>query len=125
MISSGGGLFPPLPHLLEQRPRREVVSLARVQSDEACLVQPLPQSHFHLEVMVDVEDHWVVVPVVVVVRVLLVVWGHEAVDAHLHQQNTHTHRVRMKPSQGSGSGLSTLSQVWSAASSITAPVDGR
>lgn len=69
----------------------QVPSLAHVQSDEARLVQPLPQSHLHLEVMVDVEDHWMVVPVVVVVRVLHVVWGHEAIHAHLQQQNTHTH----------------------------------
>lgn len=72
----------------------ELASLAHVELDEACLVQPLPQSLFHLEVMVDVEDHWVVVLVVVVVRVLHVVWGHEAVHAHL-RHNTHTH-IRMK-----------------------------
>lgn len=66
-------------------------SPAHVQSDEACLVQPLPQSHFQPEVMVDIEADWMVVVVVVVVRVLYVVWGHEAVCAHL-QQHTHTQR---------------------------------
>lgn len=67
------------------------MSLAHVEADEARLVQPLPQSHLHLEVVVDVEHHRMVALVVVVVRVLLVVWGHEAVCAHLHQQNTNTH----------------------------------
>lgn len=67
-----------------------MMSLAHVEADEACLVQPLPQSHLHLEVMVDVEHHRMVVLVVVMVRVLPVVWGHEAVRAHLDQPNTHT-----------------------------------
>lgn len=64
-------------------------SLVHVQSYEAGLVQLLPQRHLHPQVMVDVEAHRVVGAVVVVVRVVLIVWGHEAVCAHLHQQRRH------------------------------------
>ncbi len=52
-------------------------------------MQLLPQSHFHAQVVVDVEAHWVIVAVVVVVRVVLIVRGHEAVCIHLHQQRKH------------------------------------
>lgn len=61
----------------------DVNSLVHVESYEARLVQLLPQSHFHAQVVVDVEAHRVVGAVVVVVRVVLIVWGHEAVRAHL------------------------------------------
>lgn len=61
-------------------------SLVHVESYEAGLVQLLPQSHLQPQVVVDVEAHRVVGAVVVVVRVVLIVWGHEAICAHLHQQ---------------------------------------
>lgn len=54
-----------------------------VQPDEARLVQLLPQTHFHPQVVVDVEAHLMVAGVVVVVRVVLIVRGHEAVRVHL------------------------------------------
>lgn len=60
-----------------------------VQSYEARLVQLLPQSHFHTQVVVDEEAHWMIAVVVVVVRVVVIVWGHEAVRTHLHQQRKH------------------------------------
>lgn len=55
-------------------------------------MQLLPQSHLHPQVVVDEEAHRMVGVVVVVVRVVLVVWGHEAVCAHLHQQRRHKSR---------------------------------
>lgn len=58
-------------------------SLVHVQLYETSLVQLLPQAHFHTQVVVDEEAHWVVAGVVVVVRVVLIVRGHEAVCAHL------------------------------------------
>lgn len=61
----------------------DVNSLVHVESYEARLVQLLPQIHFHAQVVVGVEAHRVVGVVVVVVRVVLIVWGHEAVRAHL------------------------------------------
>lgn len=64
-------------------------SLVHVQPYEARLVQLLPQSHLHPQVVVDEEAHRMVAAVVVVVRVVLIVWGHEAVRAHLHQQRKH------------------------------------
>lgn len=59
-------------------------SLACVQPYEARLVQPLPQNHFHPQVVVDKEAHGMVAPVIVVVGVFLIIRGHEAVRAHLH-----------------------------------------
>lgn len=58
-------------------------SLVHVELYEPRLVQLLPQSHFHTQVVVDEEAHRVVASVVVVVRVVLIVRGHEAVCAHL------------------------------------------
>lgn len=49
-------------------------------------MQPLPQVHLHAQVMVDIEAHRVVFAVKVVVRVVIVVGGHEAIGAHLHHK---------------------------------------
>lgn len=57
--------------------------VAHVEPYQACFVQLLPQIHLHPKVVVGVEGHWPVGGVKVVVRVVLVVGGHEAVRAHL------------------------------------------
>lgn len=49
-------------------------------------MQPLPQVHLHAHVVVDVEDDRVEALVVVMVRIALVVWGHEAIGAHLRHE---------------------------------------
>lgn len=56
---------------------------AHVELDESRLVQLLPQLHLQPKVVVEVEAHLVICAVEVVVRVVHVVGGHEAVRAHL------------------------------------------
>lgn len=74
------------------RRRFHLSSLVQVESYEAGLVQPLPQTQLHAQVVVGEETHPVVHFVVVVVRILLIVGGHEAVGAHLHRQTDRRHK---------------------------------
>lgn len=60
-------------------------------------MQLLPQVHLHAQVMVDKEAHWVVAAVKVVVRVVTVVGGHEAIGAHLHHKTKKNYSQNMKP----------------------------
>lgn len=75
-----------------------------VERDEACLVELLPQCHLHLQVMVDEETHRVISAVIVVVRVVFIVWSHEAVRAHLFSTCTQTESERERQERGGGIG---------------------
>lgn len=50
-------------------------------------MQLLPQIHLHTQVVVGEEAHRVIVFVVIVVRVFLVVWCHEAVRTYLESKD--------------------------------------
>lgn len=57
--------------------------LAHVQSNEFALMQLLPELQLQEEVVVGVELHSLEGPIVIVVGVLLVIGGHEAIGADL------------------------------------------
>lgn len=59
--------------------------VAHVEPYEARLVQLLPQIHLHVQVVVGVKAHRLIASVVIMVRVALVVRGHEAVRADLQK----------------------------------------
>lgn len=61
-------------------------SLPHVEIDEASLVQLLPHLQLQLHVVVDVEDQAMEALVVVVVRVVLIIGGDEAIRIHLEAQ---------------------------------------
>lgn len=50
-------------------------------------MQLLPQVHLHAQVVVGIEDHRVEASVKVMVRVVLVVGGHEAIGTHLRHKS--------------------------------------
>lgn len=64
-------------------------SWPHVEADEAGLIQLLPQLHLHAHVVVDVEGHAPEHLVVVVVRILGIVWRHEAIGVHLQGAGCH------------------------------------
>lgn len=72
--------------------------MAHVEIYQARFVQLLPQFHLQPKVMVGKEGYWMVLGVKVVIRVVPVVRGHEAICIHLQGRTTKSLRPKQQMS---------------------------